>query len=170
MQAPSSQQLGKQNAVVLLTSGRDNYRLTLDMLQQSRRQVCIFSRKLDGNLYNSNEFSQVFRHLCSQQRRIQIRILIQDIEALVSHDHRIIELSRQFSSATAIRVVHAEYQTHNEAFMIFDGCGVIRRQLSDRYDGSANFNDPYEARRLQHFFDEVWDVSEPDPNTRRLHL
>ena len=54
--------------------------------------------------------------------------------------------------------------------MVFDERGVIKRRYADRYEGRADFNNPKQARELLSFFDEVWNISEPDPNLRRLHI
>ncbi len=162
--------LGVQTSPLQLESSQDNYNVALTMLTQCKRDICIYSRRLDGRLYDCSEFGQALQHLASQQPRVRIRILLTEIEPLIKYGHRIIELARRLSSAIAIRRVHEDYRSHNEAFMVFDEHGVIRRQLADRYEGIASFNDANQARHLLNFFNEVWEVSEADPNLRRLHI
>jgi hypothetical protein len=162
--------LGQASPRLNLQSSADNYAVTLAMLRQTRRTVSIFSRQLDGRLYDKNDFITLTGQLASRQPRVRIRILLKDVEPLVSHGHRIIELSRRLSSSIHIRLVHENYKEYNQAFMLFDERGVIRRQLADRYEGTASFNDPLAARTLGAFFDEVWEISQPDPNLRRLYI
>lgn len=162
--------LGQDRLPLELDSSADNYAVTLAMLQQTRRTVDIFSRQLDGRLYDTSEFIETLGNLASRQPRVRIRILLKAIEPLVSHGHRLIELSRKLSSSIHIRHVQETYREYNQAFMIFDERGVIKRQLADRYEGSASFHDPLLAQSLGAFFDEVWEASHADPNLRRLYL
>ncbi len=170
MSTSESYQLGKENSEILLQGSEDNYQHALAMLQQAQRSVLIFSRQLDGRLYDKAEFSLALNHLARQHPRTRLRILLQQTDPLIKHGHRIIELSRRMSSAIQIRVVHESFRHHNQAFMVFDDRGLISRQYADRYEGIANYNDASEARQLSAFFNEVWELSQADPNLRRLHL
>jgi hypothetical protein len=162
--------LGENGETLELESSRDNYAVALSMLQQSRRDAVMFSRQLDGALYDTSEFSAVVSHCVSRQPRFRFRILLQQIDPLIKSGHRLIELSRRLSSSIEFRRVHEDYTYYNQAFMVFDERGIIKRRYADRYEGIASFNAPLEARELVNFFDEVWSRSEPDPNLRRLHL
>ncbi len=170
MSAIEQYQLGMDNKEILLQGSEDNYRHALAMLQQAQRSVLVFSRQLDGRLYDRAEFSLALNHLARQHPRTQLRILLQQTDPLIKHGHRIIELSRRMSSVIQIRAVHESFRRHNQAFMVFDERGIISRQYADRYEGVANYNDASEAKQLSAFFNEVWELSQPDPNLRRLHI
>ena len=170
MEEYTNYQLAGESQLLTLENSSDNYGVALSMLQQTRRDVAILSRHLDGRLYDTSEFIQALSHLAVQHPRCRIRLLLKDAEPLVKYGHRVIELSRRLSSMIGIRTIHEDYREYNEAYMVFDERGVIKRRYADRYEGIANFNDPKQARELMSFFNEVWDVSEPDPNLRRLHL
>lgn len=162
--------LGLESQPLTLNGSTENYDVALAMLQQSRRNVAILSRQMDGRLYNTADFMRALSQLASQHPRSRIRLLVKDAEPLIKYGHRIIELSRRLSSTIEIRVIHEDYREYNEAFMVFDEHGIIKRRYADRYEGIAHFNDPKQARELLAFFDEVWNISEPDPNLRRLHI
>lgn len=168
--ALAAYRLGENNAMLELESSRDNYTVALAMLQQSRREAVIFSRQLDGALYDTAEFAAALSQCISRQPKFRLRILLQQVDPLIKAGHRLIEISRRLSSSIEFRHVHADYADHNQAFMVFDGRGMIKRQHADRYAGIASFNAPREARELLNFFDEVWSRSEPDPNLRRLYI
>lgn len=170
MENYANYQLGGESQALTLENSSDNYQLALSMLQQTRRDVAILSRHLDGRVYDTAEFIHAFTQLAVQHPRCRIRLLLKDVEPLVKYGHRIIELSRRLSSMIGIRTIHENYREYNEAYMVFDERGIIKRHYADRYEGIANFNDPKQARELIHFFNEIWNVSEPDPNLRRLHI
>lgn len=163
-------QLAGESQILTLENSNDNYQVALCMLQQTRREVAILSRHLDGRLYDTSEFIHALSKLAVQQPRCRIRLLLKDVEPLVKYGHRIIELSRRLSSMIGIRTIHPDYREYNEAYMVFDERGIIKRRYADRYEGIANFNDPKQARELMAFFNEIWNISEPDPNMRRLHI
>lgn len=155
---------------VILERSAEHYTTALAMLHTTHRSVHIFSRRLDGRLYDTREFAETVARLASRQPRVRFRILLQEIEPLIKYGHRLIELARRLTSAIEIRAVHPDYRHYNEAFMVFDERRIIHRTLADRYEGIANDNDPDLARKLVSFFTEVWEVSQVDPNLRRLHL
>ena len=163
-------QLAGDSQILTLENSSDNYDVALCMLQQTRRNIAILSRNLDGRLYDTTEFNQALSQLATSHPRCQIRLLLQDVEPLVKYGHRVIELSRRLSSMIGIRAIHQDYREYNQAYMVFDERGIIKRRYADRYEGIANFNAPKQARELMAFFNEVWQVSEPDPNLRRLHI
>lgn len=170
MENDANYQLGGENRTLTLENSSDNYQFALNMLQQTRRDVAILSRHLDGRVYDTAEFIHAFTQLAVQHPRCRIRLLLKDTEPLVKNGHRIIELSRRLSSIIGIRTIHEDYREYNAAYMVFDERGIIKRHYADRYEGIANFNDPKQARELISFFNEIWKVSEPDPNLRRLHI
>ena len=153
-----------------LERSAEHYAMALDMLRSTRRSVHIFSRRLDGKLYDTREFAETLAQLASRQPRVRFRILLQEVDPLIKYGHRLIELARRLTTAIEIRAVHPDYRHYNEAFMVFDERRIIHRTLADRYEGIANDNDPDLARKLLDFFTEVWEVSQVDPNLRRLHL
>ncbi len=155
---------------ILLERSGEHYATALDMLRRTRRSVHVFSRRLDGKLYDTREFAETVARLATRQPRVRIRILLQEIDPLIKHGHRLIELSRRLTTAMEIRAVHPDYRQHNEAFMVFDERRIIHRSLADRYEGFAADDDPDLARQLLAFFTEVWASSTVDPNLRRLHL
>ncbi len=155
---------------VTLERSAEHYAMALDMLRATHRSVHIFSRRLDGKLYDTREFAETVARLASRQPRVHFRILLQEIDPLIKYGHRLIELARRLTTAIEIRAVHPDYRHYNEAFMVFDERRIIHRTLADRYEGIANDNDPDLARKLLNFFTEVWEVSQVDPNLRRLHL
>jgi hypothetical protein len=155
--------------IELLTRAETRHATEL-MVQQCVSTLEIFTRDLDPPLYDQEPFLQALGALCLGNRKARVRILVQDPTPAVKRGHRLIELSRRLSSSIELRQPHPDYSHHNEAFLIADTCGLIQRSLADRYEGTANFNDPVAAQRKLNFFTEVWERSEAHPDLRRLHL
>ena len=157
------------NEIELETRAETQHAVDL-MVKQTTDSLNIFSRELDAALYDRPEFLAALNHLCTDYRNATVRILSQNPKVAVGQGHRLIELSRKLASSIEIRHVHADYRYYNEAFLIADACGLVHRTFADRFEGTANFNDPVKAQRRLDFFTEVWERSEPHPDLRRLHI
>jgi hypothetical protein len=166
----SSAEIGEPTGELVVGDSQDNYQTLLNMIEQGRRSLHIYSRYLDGKLYDRHEFIVAVRRLASRHPQSRVRILIRDIEPLVKHGHRLIELARHMSSSMEIRVIHPDYADDNESFFIVDERAVLHRKLSDRFEGIANYNDPRLAQYLLHHFNEVWERSQVPTDARRLYL
>ncbi|MDZ7804491.1 hypothetical protein [Thiohalophilus sp.] len=162
--------IGEETGELIVSDTRDNYQALLNMIDKGRRSLDIYTWYLDGKLYDRPEFSTAVRRLASRHPQSRVRILLRDIEPLVKHGHRLIELSRHLSSSMEIRVIHKDYAEYNETFFIVDQRAVLQRKLADRYEGIVNYNDPKLARYLLHHFNEVWEQSQVPTDARRLYL
>lgn len=153
-----------------LESRSDNYQAMMDFLHDSRHSVLIYSQRLDGRTFDTNEFSMIIRKLISEHRHINIRILLFDVDSVIKHGHRLIELARRSSSNISIRIVARQYRTNISAFMVFDACRLIYRKNAERFEGIADKDNKKYALELTDYFNEVWEASQEDPNFRRLHI
>lgn len=162
--------IGTDSGDLSLSRSEEHYKLLLTMVQQGARSLLLYGRYLDGKLYDQAEFIDAVRNLAIQHPQTRVRILIRDIEPLVKHGHRIVELARHLSSYMEIRQIHSDYAENNEAFSVVDERAVIYRKLSDRYEGIANFNNPNHAQLLSNYFNEVWEHSQQPTDVRRLFL
>ncbi|WP_132972095.1 hypothetical protein [Thiogranum longum] len=163
-------QLGLSDLDIELDSRADTAHATNLMAKQAQDTLDIFSRNLDPGLYEQNDFLDNLGNLCLRNRKARIRFLVQQPEEAVKRCQRLLELARKLSSSIELRQPHPDYRHHNEAFMIADQCGLVYRKMSDRYEGTANFYNPVEAKRKTDFFTEVWERSEVHPEFRRLYL
>lgn len=162
--------IGDETGNLTLEDSQDNYQALLNMINKGARSLVVYSHHLDGKLYDRREFLDAVQQIATRHPQSQVRILIRDIEPLVKHGHRIIELSRQLSSSMEIRVIQKDYAEFNEAFFIVDNRAVLQRKLSDRYEGIVNYNDPKLAQYLLHHFNEVWEHSQVPTDARRLYI
>lgn len=162
--------LGISDIDIELLARSDTLHATDLMLEQTQATIEIYSRDLDPDLYDRQEFLDAIQQLCFRNRMARIRVLIQDAKTPIQRNHRLIEVSRRLSSSIEIRQSNPDYQRYNEAFMIADECGLVHRPLADLFEGTANFYNPVAARRKLDYFTEVWDRSEPQTEFRRLHL
>lgn len=162
--------LGDTAELFRVQSSEQLRRASLRMVQQCRRQLDLVSRHLDPAVYDTADFQDALKDLALRSAHSQVRIVILDPQPLVSGGHRVLDLAQRLSSFVHLRVPAEEHRHFNEAFLVADGTGVIYRKLSDRFEGTVNFDHRSEALELQRRFEEIWDKALPDPNFRRLGL
>lgn len=162
--------LGEDKTVYELDSSEELRDTSLAMVRQSSRNVYLYTRNLDHAIYDTSEFVEAVSEMVRNHRNAHLHVLVRDSDQAVKHGHRLVLLGQRLSSSIQFRVPAEEYKAFNEAFMVVDETGYIRRELSDRYEAEACFHDPLTARNLRDFFREVWERSAADPQLRPVRI
>lgn len=170
MQSLEGLKLGVDAERILVSTSAENRAAAIALVSQGKRSLYIYSRDLDHPIYDNPPFVEAVRKLALYSSYSQIRILVRNSEKIVSRGHGLVALAQQLSSFIQIRKPAPDYDGYNEAFLVVDKMGVLHRRLSDRYEGEVSFHAPEQGAVLVKFFDEVWELSEPDPQLRRLHI
>lgn len=153
-----------------LGTSEENQEVAVNLVRQAKRTLVIAGRDLDAALYNNDAFCDAVAQLATRSKYSHIRMLIQDSNPLVQNGHCLLHLARRLTSFMEIRIFGNEFKNFNQAFLIVDDSGYIKRKNADRYDAIANFNDAFTAREMAKAFQGMWDESEADPQLRRLHV
>ncbi len=166
----SNQRLGESRDIIYLHSRDDNRDAALSLVQQGCRSLHLFTHDLDPALYNTAAFIEAVKQLAIDNTRSKVFILLKDPSAAIIRGHRIVELARRISSHIFIHRAADEDQDRIDSFMVVDEVGILRRPHGMRFDGTAEFNNPGEARLLLKYFNDAWERSVPESELRRLHI
>ena len=142
----------------------------LAMAGQARRTLDIVSRHLDGPVYDNEAFASAIKQLALSHRSARIRLFILDPRPLVGQTHRLVDLATRLPTFIEIRTPSPQYRSFNEAWLIADNIGYVRRQFADRHEAEVDFSSRRRASALTERLDEMWERGQLDPNFRRLHL
>jgi hypothetical protein len=169
---PVSYKLGETDAEVHLDTAEENKNAALSLVKQARFSIDIFSQDLDAELYNNQEFERSIFNLAKRHPNTKVRILTQDSQVAVRNGHRLIKLAQSLTSSVFINNPSREYRDEKCAFLAVDNLGLLYRvSASNRnYKASLNFMSPQRAGKLTDFFNEVWEHSTPDIQTRRIYM
>ncbi|HEX6929041.1 MAG TPA: hypothetical protein VF267_07310 [Gammaproteobacteria bacterium] len=148
----------------------DNRAAALEIAQLARRQLCIFSRELEPQVYDTPEFLEAVKHLAISGSRSEVRILLIDAARATREGHRLVELARRLSSSFEIRKPHRDYLDMAETFIVADEKGLLFRKLATRWEGIVDSDDPMLARDKLKLFNDIWQRSHVDPETRQLRI
>ena len=166
----SRERLGDSHQALDIRTLEELREASIVMIKQTRRHVDIFSRSLAPPVYDEQDLTDTVKHLILARQRTRFRILIQDSPPSLQRGHRLVRLAQQLSSFIEVRLTSREHAKYLSAFLIVDRIGVIYRTFSDRYEGTAHFNDLTQANELSMFFNDAWENSVSDPNLRRMHI
>lgn len=144
--------------------------VALAMISQAKSTLRITSRDLDPRLFDNDEFLDAVRTLSLRSRRAHVYLLANSADNAVKNGHRIIDLSQKLSSFIEIRVQGNRFKDYNQATLLADEIGYIRRPIADRHEAEADFAAPREVREMAKEFEEMWNESVTDPNLRRLSI
>jgi predicted GNAT family N-acyltransferase len=144
---------------------------TLQLIMQSRRQLCIYSPDLEYILYGQSEIVEALKQFAFSNGNASVQIIIQDPAILRSQPHPLLALTQRLPSHFNIRApVEAEDLQYLSAFVINDRGGYLFRLLGNRYEGHWSPNLPARHRQLGEEFERVWQRSRPCTEFRALGL
>ncbi len=164
--------LGETNQAHHLSTAVENRDIAIELAQQARHQLDIFSQTLDAGLYDNDAFERAVFDLARLHPSTRIRILVQDVSAALHNGHRLLRLSQNLTSSVFIRKPSRDHRDEQGAFMIADGVGYMHRVVGNQYsyNAIANFMAPQQAGQLGDYFNQVWEHAQQDPQLRRLYV
>ncbi len=162
--------LGSASGKMELSTSAENREIALALAGQATLSVDIVSRHLDPPVYDQVLFIEAVKRMVLEHRMARVRMLVRDIQPILSSGHRLAHLAARLSTFLEIRVPAEQHKDFNQALMIVDGTGYIHRELADRYEAVADFADRGRASDLQRKFEEMWAIATQDPNLRQMRI
>lgn len=156
--------------VINFETRHENRELTVKLATQAKHTLRILTHDLESAIYDNAAFIQTVTQLVTRSRHSKVHILVKNPSQAIINGHRLIELSRKFSSYIHLHNPSKEDKDFLNAFIIADESGYLYRQKASRNEGAANFHGPFRARELGETFDDLWGRSLPDPEMRRLYI
>ena len=148
----------------------DRAAVALELAQQARRQLRLFSHALDPELYDNDAFADAISRLARDSRLSEIRLLVVEVKPIVERGHRLLELCRRLSTTLHIRRADCEPRDIQENFIVADTSGVLCYDLREPEKAWSDFNNRPLAEDYTAQFDELWYRSIDDPELRSLYI
>ncbi len=141
------------------------------LLERAERELALFTQELEPLLYNHPEVCRRCFEIARGSRNGRIRLIAQSTRSAAAQGHCLIDLSQRLSSRVRIRTpATPELQAFRESWLIVDDHSMLRINNPERWEGSLILHDRRVVREQLEFFDAAWENSEPDQQTRRLHI
>ena len=131
----------------------------------------LVTQRLEPELYNDAGIYAHLQSLASTNRNTEIHIIVQDTRAAANRGNYLIQLAQKLPTFVQIRTtVTSAHRSFRESWLIADDGAYLRLRNPDRYEGYYELDNKLECRSYRETFDDMWEASEPDQNTRRLSL
>ena len=163
---------GNTDDEVEISTAEENRDAAISLVRQASYSIDIFSQDLDAEIYNNKDFEKALFELARKHPNTRIRILVQDSRKAVQDGHCLIRLAQFLTSSIFIHTPSRQHRDEQRAFLIVDKLGMLYRATAvDRnYKASVHFRSPRRAGKLTDYFDEMWEHSTPDIQTRRIYM
>ncbi len=138
--------------------------------ESAARYVRILSPRLDHAVFDSDAMASALSALARDTRQTQVRILVSDPRPLLSSAHRLVELARRTPSTVMLRKLVEHPDWGGETIVIKDLDGVLYKHADSDSDAFYEPASRARAQRYLELFDELWRLSEEDPDLRSLKI
>ncbi len=154
-----------------LDGKRDCAKCVKTLIGLSKQKIYIICENLDATIYSDIEIFDHFSDLAIHNRKTELRIIAHDTRVASRDGHFLIHLSQKLPTFVKIRTtVTPADKKFSESWLIIDDRSYMRIRNPHRYEGYFEMDNKLECRILLERFDEIWEASTPDQNTRRLSL
>ena len=155
----------------ILDGSADCVRAIRHLLNQAVTQVAIFSQNLEPQLYNHQQVFEQLAQLARKDKYSQVRIIAQQTRNAVADGHALVRLAQRLPSYVTIRTpTTPELQRFEQSWLIIDDHSICELTNPQRWEGKLiQFDRKYVRDQLQ-FFNDAWEHSQPDSNSRRLGI
>ena len=144
---------------------------TVAVVAGARRRLAIHSRALDPGLYDHPRVLEALRRFAVAGGGPEVRILLQDAQAVQRAQAPLIGLCQRLPSVFALREVEDPVDRENPSALIAgDTGGYYVRPLAHRFDGETEHDARARTRQLVRAFDEIWERARPCSELRALGL
>lgn len=164
--------LGESTSEIHIDTVEEYKHAMLSMLEQAQHTIDIFTQDLEPEIYNNKRAEHALLRLAKKHHNTRIRLLVNDTSRAVQNGHCLVRLAQQLTSSVTMHTPSAHYKNEQGAFLVVDKTGLIIRPLAtDRnYQASVTFKSLRAAAKRLELFDEIWEHSTPDIQTRRIHI
>lgn len=169
---PVYYKLGETDAEVQVDTAEENKNAAISLVKQAHYSIDIFTQDMDTEIYNDKEFEQSIFNLAKKHPNTRIRVLVKDSTKAAQNGHCLIRLAQNLTSSVFIHNPSDDHKKERSSFMVVDKLGLLYRvsTIDKNYKGNVNFMSPRRAGKLVEFFNEAWDHSTPDIQTRRIYM
>lgn len=149
--------------------------MSASLIQQARRQVCIYSPQLDVNLFGQPTMVDACSGFARSDRFANLKLLVNDSEPLIQQSHPLVRLQQRLCDKIELRCLPKDFDPDNmhkleRSFIVTDQTGLMLQHTTESWDGFINFDDKPNAREFAQLFSFLWKHAEIIKEIQRLGL
>lgn len=161
----------EESSSQILTGRKECAECVKTLIGMSGQKVYIICDSLDATIYSDKALFDHMSDLAIRNRKTDIRIIAHDTRVASQDGHFLIRLAQKLPTFVKIRTTTIPlYKKFSENWLIVDDRSYMRIRNPLRYEGYFEIDNRLECRILLEQFDQIWEASQPDSNSRRLSL
>ncbi len=149
----------------------DEFRtLSLELVQNARYSLIIFSEDLEDWLYDNDAFADAVMALVQKQRNTSVRLLVRDTKLLIERGHRLLRLSHRAAEYIQIRKLPTTLSEKFPNYLITDDNGLLFRPDPQDTQGIGYHDYRARVKPLLEEFKLLWSRATTPPDLRQHTL
>ena len=146
-------------------------RAAADVIANSRRELCVFSRDLDYGLLSAPVVMDALRSYATSGVGASVRVLLLDPLIAPQLNHPWLTLAQRLPSVFQFRACQEPQDLqYPSAFVVGDRGGLYFRPIGGRVEGETSEASPARARQLREGFDRMWERARPCTEYRAIEI
>ncbi len=162
--------LGESETLLRLQGPGQFHEATLLLLRQTRRQLHMLTPDFEAERFNNADFRDALSAMARRSRYSEVRILLGDPRVAVQWGHQVVALAQRLPDQIKIRQLHDEDYQPEQAWMVADDIGLLRRDGLDGFIGLLSAKAIPEAQDKNRRFQEYWERAREIQDFRQLHI
>lgn len=163
-------QLGESETFLKLEGIEAFSAAQLTLMAQTKRELYILTPDFEAERYNETGFADALSAFVRRSRYSDARILVGDPSIALRWGHHVVILAKRLTSNLRIRQLHEDDYDPQQAWMVADGIGLLRRDGSTGMQGMLAAKSVPHAKRASERFAMLWERSQDIPDFRNLHI
>lgn len=161
----------KETSSKILDGRNDCLKCVKTLIDLAQQQVYIIGQNLEADFYHHKSIYDHLVEIATHNRNSDIRLIAHDTRVATANGHYLILLAQKLPTFVQIRITtNPEHQKFSENWLIVDDMAFMRLKNPLLYEGYFDIDNKLECRSLTAEFLDIWEMSQPDQNTRRLSL
>lgn len=143
------------------------------LLQESGREIRLFSPDLDPEIFSSETVVEALKQWLLKNRQAKVKVLVQSVARLVQGQHALLALSRRLSSGFQIQVINSDtgmVKVPEHSYVLVDRKRILYQASAGFPKGFYHLNDAASVTRLGDEFTELWRHSQASRELRVLGI
>lgn len=152
--------LGKSDQIVHCSNRQHAVPVVKALILQATRSIDIWAPSLDPGVYNDSSIHEALTHFVAAHHRNRVKFLIDDTNASIRQNPRLISNCRRFSSYIQLKCYPDDYPPMEDYFVVVDHTGYYHQPQWTVPSGIACMNDRRKSTQLTRRFQQHWEIGQ----------
>lgn len=142
----------------------------LNLLQQARREIFIYTPDFEHWLYDNDEVYELCKNFLLEHDRNRLHVLLLDSSKCVREGHVLLPLFERLASRCSLKKPHSYHDIPSASWLIIDKEAVMLRTRPEQPNAEVYYGSLLQNTRARESFEQLWLTAKPDVNLRKMKI